>query len=78
VPGQDPVWARGDLAALECPRSLIRAESEAALEQYAAWRLCGRAPVWDYPAKLVDAFLALEGEARKEEEKSSGKQHKDR
>jgi hypothetical protein len=59
----------------QCPRSIIRAEAEVFVETYAAWRLSGRTPVWDYPAKLVDAFLVLDAEWKKEEERSGSQQH---
>jgi hypothetical protein len=61
------VWARRHCAIEECPRSYIRAQSEAWLEAFYAWRLTGRGEIDDVPARLADAFLVLEGELMKED-----------
>jgi len=54
------VWARGDCAIDECPKSYIRPESLGWLEAYAVWRLGGRAGLEDREAREVEAFVLLE------------------
>lgn len=67
-----PVWAYRGVYSRRCPRSIITGTSLSCLEAYAAWRLLGGGcSIWDLPAKLVDAFLVLELELRKEVESGS-------
>ena len=60
------VWARGRVAAEECPKSLVTPESVELLEKFFAWKLGGGGRLEDRPAKEADAFLVLEGEWRAE------------
>ena len=61
------VWARKQTAVEECPRSYVSAESEALLEEFHAFRVFGRADVYQLPARLVDAICVLEQEVRSEQ-----------
>ena len=55
-----PVWIRGRLATEECPKSLVTPQSLEWLERFFAWKFSGGGVLEGLPAKMADAFLALE------------------
>ena len=61
---EKPVWMRGRVAATQCPKSIISAESVRLLELYAAWKLQAAADLRPWPARDVDALFVLEQEWR--------------
>ena len=69
--GRQIVWARGNVAVTECPRSLIRAESLEFLERYYAWKISGKKDLTKLSARQAEAFLILENEWKKEAEKTN-------
>ena len=69
--GQDDtrtVWARGQIASTQCPKSVISAESLRYLDLYRSWRSLGKGLDLQYDAKIADALELLENESMKEEE----------
>lgn len=45
-----------------CPKSFVTSESQALLEEFYAWKLCGHGSYLDLPARTMDAFFVLEKE----------------
>jgi hypothetical protein len=60
-----PVWARGEVLAFRCPKSIITAQSLSFIEQFLYWRH-GGGDLWSLDAKSADAILALQEESVKE------------
>jgi len=60
------VWGRKNVALTTCPRSTIREESLAWLEEFQVWKLFGGDVALNWPARTAEAFTILEGEWRKE------------
>jgi hypothetical protein len=60
------VWARKDIVAEQCPRSLITAASHAWLEMFAVWKRTGGGNVWALSAKDAEAVATLEEQWEKE------------
>jgi hypothetical protein len=54
-----PVWARRQVVAFRCPKSIITAQSRKFIEQFGYWKGCG-GDLWSFDAKTADALLALE------------------
>ena len=65
---QRPIWLRGTVASVECPRSYISPDSLSWLEAFHVWRLGGKDELFRYSAKTVEAFSVLESELLKERE----------
>ncbi len=63
-----PVWVRNGAAAFCCPKSEATAESLSLLEEWQWWRAAGRNGLLALPAKVADAFAALEECAKAEED----------
>jgi hypothetical protein len=62
------VWARRDIVSLQCPKSVISAQSKNFLEQFRLWKQFGGGfPLWT-DAKTADALLVLEEAWRVEEQ----------
>jgi hypothetical protein len=59
------VWARGQAAAEECPKSLITPESVMMVERYWAWSAAGGGDLIAMTAREAEAVLTLEQERRK-------------
>jgi hypothetical protein len=55
-----PVWSRGGVAAMRCPKSLITAESWTWIEEHRAWKTLGGEGFEEMNARRAAAFLALE------------------
>ena len=64
--GKRIVWGRRQIAVTQCPKSLISGESLYLLEQFSAWTRCRNANLQAMSARIVDAILILENEARAE------------
>ncbi|MBZ5590642.1 MAG: hypothetical protein LAP39_00285 [Acidobacteriia bacterium] len=62
------VWARGPVAADECPTSLITAQSIGWVEEYFTWRRLRLALPFDLNARQAEAFLILEGQLELEKQ----------
>ena len=54
------VWARRGIALTSCPKSTIRAESEALVEEFFVRRRLGGTAFEQVSARLVEAFVILE------------------
>jgi len=63
------VWAGAGVATTRCPKSLITAQSLEWLDRYAVWSKWPPADAEGVRARDVEAFLILEGERMKEEER---------
>ena len=55
------------MIAMQCPKSIMSAQSLIWLEEYYAWRLLGGGDLSGASARQVDAFCVLEGELKAEE-----------
>jgi hypothetical protein len=60
------VWARQDVFSMQCPKSIITAESMAYLERHAAWKQFGVYDPEMLTAKTADAIVFLEQAWRRE------------
>lgn len=60
------VWARRDVTAGCCPKSLVTAESVGWLEQFLVRRQLGHVLDDRLNARTVEAFVVLQGELEKE------------
>jgi hypothetical protein len=60
------VWARGRVVAMQCPKSLITAESLSWIEEYNAWKLTGGRDYRRMSARQAEAFSLLECEVTAE------------
>jgi len=60
------VWARKEVTASSCPKSLITPQSLAWLEQFFAWKTLGGSEGLDGSARQAEAFCLLEAEMTKE------------
>ncbi|HOQ46198.1 MAG TPA: hypothetical protein PK157_12835 [Bryobacteraceae bacterium] len=60
------VWARGNVATEECPKSYITAESLAWVEEFQVWKRLGYPRVEEMTARQVEAMLVLEAELAEE------------
>ena len=69
APGARAVWARGQVSAVQCPKSVITAESLGFLEEFRLWKEAGGGFVQSMNAKSADAILLLEREWQKEGER---------
>lgn len=58
---------RRKAVAYQCPKSLITAESIAAIEEFQAWKLAGMPDLRPYSARVADALTILEQEVRSEQ-----------
>ena len=58
--GAPPVWARGDVCLLSCPKSYITAESISTVEDFLMRRRLGRMDLSELTARQADAFVILE------------------
>ena len=54
------VWARRGIALTRCPKSTIRAESEALVEEFFVRRRLGGTAFEQLSARQVEAFVILE------------------
>ncbi len=54
------VWARRGILTLQCPKSLITAQSLSFLEQFRVWKSFGGGTPWSLEAKTAEAVLVLE------------------
>ena len=72
APDASIVWARGGVRLNVCPKPYITAQSLAWIEQFFMLKALGSKPDLAWPAKTVDAFLALEEEIRKEKKNDIG------
>ena len=61
------VWARRDVTASCCPKSLVTAESVGWLEQFLVRRQLGHVADERLDARAVEAFIVLQGELEKEQ-----------
>ncbi|HSU60570.1 MAG TPA: hypothetical protein VLI55_14755 [Bryobacteraceae bacterium] len=57
---------RGQLASVQCPKSIITADSLSFLEQFRLWKEAGGGSILAMDAKSADAILVLEQEWRRE------------
>ena len=55
------VWARSEVSATACPKSVVSAESLALLEEYRVWKWLGRNCLEKLSARQLDAFITLAG-----------------
>jgi hypothetical protein len=62
------VWVRKDTVSLQCPKSVISAQSKAFLQQFRWWKQFGGGFPWWVDAKTADALLVLEEAWRIEEQ----------
>lgn len=58
------VWAKGQVATEECPKSFVTAASAELVEKYFAWKAFGAG---EMTAREAEAFLVLEKEWRAEQ-----------
>jgi hypothetical protein len=65
------VWARGRVAAEECPKSLVTPRSLEWIEKFFSWKFAGGSAFEDMPARDADAFLILEREWRDGQQEST-------
>ncbi len=63
------VWARRNVIAFQCPKSIITAQSLSLLEQFHIWKEFGGGTPWSIDAKAAEAILVLEEASRKENER---------
>ncbi len=68
-PSSRVVWARRDLIAFHCPKSIITAQSLSFLEQFRIWKAFGGGIPWSIEAKAGEAILVLEEASQKENER---------
>jgi len=61
------VWGRRQVHTEECPKSFIRSESTALVEEFVVRRRLGIGDTLDLDAKKVDAFLILREQMEREE-----------
>jgi hypothetical protein len=61
-----PVWARAGVFSLQCPKSIVTAQSLYFLEQFGVWKQFGGTSPWSLEAKSAEALALLEGAWRKE------------
>lgn len=61
------VWARREVVARMCPKSLITADSLKRLEEFSAWKSGGGGNLLRLPARTAEAFFVLEQELRSEQ-----------
>ena len=61
------VWGRRQVHTEECPKSFIRSESTALVEEFVVRRRLGISDTLDLDAKKVDAFLILREQMEREE-----------
>ena len=54
------VWARRGVLALQCPKSVITAQSLSFLEQFRVWKSLGGGAPWPIEAKAAEAMIVLE------------------
>ena len=54
------VWGRRGLALTQCPKSAIRADSEALVEEFFVRRRIGETAFGELTARQVEAFVILE------------------
>ena len=55
-----PVWVRKGMALEQCPKSYIRAESEALIEEFFVRKRLGGTSFDELGARQVEAFVILE------------------
>ena len=60
-------WGRRQVHTEECPKSFIRSESTALVEEFVVRRRLGIGDTLDLDAKKVDAFLILREQMEREE-----------
>lgn len=63
------VWARGEVFSVQCPKSVITAQSLHFLEQFRLWKEFGRGSLWSMEAKSAEAIFVLERAWRMENER---------
>jgi len=56
------------VSCMECPKSIITAQSLHYLEQFGFWKHFGGKDVWSMEAKCADAFVVLEQALRQEDQ----------
>jgi hypothetical protein len=54
------VWARKSIVSLQCPKSVISAQSKTFLEHFRLWKQFGGGFPWWADAKTADALLILD------------------
>jgi hypothetical protein len=54
-----PVWVRNGARALQCPKSLISAESLSLVEEFLIWKQLGQPGLREMSARQAQAFLLL-------------------
>jgi len=67
------VWVRGNAFAVQCPKSLITADSLRYLETFSLWRQLGGISLESLDAKTADALMTLQ-RAWQEENQDGEKQ----
>jgi hypothetical protein len=65
-PARHAVWARGEVFAMQCPKSLITVQSLKWLDEFNAWKTLGAVNLLNINAKTADAIALLDVEFRKE------------
>ena len=61
-----PIWSRRGVVAMQCPKSLITAESLSFIDEFQIWKRFGCADVGSMNARTVEALSILESEWQKE------------
>lgn len=66
------MWARGQVGAEECPKSLVTPRSLEWIEKFLTWKFAGSQAIEELTARDADAFLILEREWRDGQRESGG------
>ncbi len=65
--GEDKVvWARKRASTMECPKTVVTAESLSMLDTFHAWKILGAADLQEMTAREVDGLMTLEREYQAE------------
>jgi len=54
------VWSRAGVFSVQCPKSIVTAQSLQFLEQFGFWKQFGGYDIWSIEAKSADALALLE------------------
>jgi hypothetical protein len=63
---QRAVWSRRGVVTMQCPKSVITAESLVLLEEFQVWKRFGSGGISSMAARKVEALSVLENEWQKE------------